>query len=162
MLAGVNVGSRYEPVPLADPRAEAAAAGAEAPAAGVAPDDAGAADAPRLVAPPTLGVPPMLAAPTRRSSGCRRATLYGIATKVISQHLRGEGRRVRALAAIRPPAPAELSVEEISDRITAAQLRPRLHRVPSACCPTASGPGRRLPAWAAIRAPGKVLARRAI
>ena len=58
-----------------------------------------------------------------------RPWLYGIATKVISQHLRGEGRRVRALAAIRPPAPAELSVEEISDRITAAQLRPRLHRV---------------------------------
>jgi hypothetical protein len=55
-----------------------------------------------------------------------RPWLYGIATKVISQHLRGEGRRVRALAAIRPPAPAELSVEEISDRITAAQLRPRL------------------------------------
>jgi RNA polymerase sigma-70 factor (ECF subfamily) len=58
-----------------------------------------------------------------------RPWLYGIATKVISQHLRGEGRRVRALAAIRPPASAELSVDEISDRITAAQLRPRLLHV---------------------------------
>lgn len=58
-----------------------------------------------------------------------RPWLYGIATKVISQHLRGEGRRVRALAAIRPPAPAEFSVEEISDRISAARLRPWLLHV---------------------------------
>jgi RNA polymerase sigma factor (sigma-70 family) len=58
-----------------------------------------------------------------------RPWLYGIATKVISQHMRAESRRARTLAALPVPLPAVFSVEEISDRITAAQLRPRLLRV---------------------------------
>jgi RNA polymerase sigma-70 factor (ECF subfamily) len=59
-----------------------------------------------------------------------RPWLYGIATKVISQHVRAEGRRARTLAALPVPLPAVFSVEEISDRITAAQV-PAAQRVAS-------------------------------
>jgi RNA polymerase sigma factor (sigma-70 family) len=55
-----------------------------------------------------------------------RPWLYGISARVISQHLRADGRRARALAATAAPRPAELPVDDITDRITAAQLRPRL------------------------------------
>jgi RNA polymerase sigma factor (sigma-70 family) len=55
-----------------------------------------------------------------------RPWLYGITTKVISQQLRADGRRSRLSAAIPVAPPAEFPVDEISDRIDAAQLRPRL------------------------------------
>ncbi len=58
-----------------------------------------------------------------------RPWLYGITTKVISQHLRAEGRRARLLASTPVPPPAEFFVDEISDRITAARLRPILLKV---------------------------------
>lgn len=55
-----------------------------------------------------------------------RPWLYGITTKVISQHLRTETRRARALAATPMPRPAEFDVDEISDRVFAARLQPLL------------------------------------
>lgn len=55
-----------------------------------------------------------------------RPWLYGISANVISQQLRTEGRRARAMATVPVPRPAELQVDEITDRITAAQLRPRM------------------------------------
>jgi RNA polymerase sigma-70 factor (ECF subfamily) len=55
-----------------------------------------------------------------------RPWLYGITTKVVSQQLRSDGRRSRLSAAIPATPPAEFPVDEISDRIAAAQLRPRL------------------------------------
>ena len=55
-----------------------------------------------------------------------RPWLYGISAKVISQQLRADGRRARALAAAPVPRPAEMPVDDIADRITAAQLRPRM------------------------------------
>jgi RNA polymerase sigma factor (sigma-70 family) len=64
-----------------------------------------------------------------------RPWLYGIATNVISQHLRAEGRRANLLAAAPRPQPAEVPVEEISDRITAERLRPVMLGVLSALSP---------------------------
>ena len=55
-----------------------------------------------------------------------RPWLYGISAKVISQQLRADGRRARALAATPVPRPAEMPIDDIADRITAAQLRPRM------------------------------------
>jgi DNA-directed RNA polymerase specialized sigma24 family protein len=55
-----------------------------------------------------------------------RPWLYGITTKVISQHLRTEQRRARALTATPIPRPAEFHVDEISDRVSAARLQPLL------------------------------------
>jgi len=54
-----------------------------------------------------------------------RPWLYGIATKVISQHLRSEGRRAHLLAAVAAASPAEAAADDISDRIAAQ----RLHQV---------------------------------
>ena len=53
-----------------------------------------------------------------------RPWLYGIATKVISQHLRTEGRRAEALASMPVPAPDEFPADDIGDRITAQRLGP--------------------------------------
>ncbi|MGH3070428.1 MAG: RNA polymerase sigma factor [Streptosporangiaceae bacterium] len=58
-----------------------------------------------------------------------RPWLYGISARVISQQLRTDGRRARAMAATPAPRPAELPVDDITDRVTAAQLRPRMLRV---------------------------------
>jgi RNA polymerase sigma factor (sigma-70 family) len=55
-----------------------------------------------------------------------RPWLYGIATNVISQQLRAEGRRAQLLAAVPTPPPAEFPADDISDRITAERLRPVL------------------------------------
>jgi RNA polymerase sigma factor (sigma-70 family) len=55
-----------------------------------------------------------------------RPWLYGIATNVISQQLRAEGRRAHLLAAVPAPQPAEFPADDISDRITAERLRPVL------------------------------------
>jgi RNA polymerase sigma factor (sigma-70 family) len=55
-----------------------------------------------------------------------RPWLYGIAIKVINQHLRAEGRRARLLAAAPAPPAADVSVDDISDRLAAARLRPVL------------------------------------
>lgn len=64
-----------------------------------------------------------------------RPWLYGIAAKVIGQHLRAEGRRARLLAAVPVPAPAEFSVEDISKRLSAERLRPALVRILSGLRP---------------------------
>jgi RNA polymerase sigma factor (sigma-70 family) len=58
-----------------------------------------------------------------------RPWLYGISANVISHQLRTEGRRARAMAATAAQRPAELPVDEIAERITAAQLGPRLFGV---------------------------------
>lgn len=58
-----------------------------------------------------------------------RPWLYGISAKVISQQLRADGRRARAMAATPLPRPAELPVDDIASRIIAEQLRPRLYGV---------------------------------
>jgi RNA polymerase sigma factor (sigma-70 family) len=58
--------------------------------------------------------------------GDARPWLYGIATKVVSQQLRAEGRRVHLLAAVPVPPPAQFPADEIGDRITAERLRPVL------------------------------------
>jgi RNA polymerase sigma factor (sigma-70 family) len=58
--------------------------------------------------------------------GDARPWLYGIATKVVSQQLRAEGRRAHLLAVVPAPPPAEFPADEIGDRITAEQLRPVL------------------------------------
>jgi RNA polymerase sigma factor (sigma-70 family) len=54
-----------------------------------------------------------------------RPWLYGIATKVISQHLRTEGRRAHLLAAVAAASPGEVAADDIGDRIAAQ----RLHQV---------------------------------
>jgi RNA polymerase sigma factor (sigma-70 family) len=58
-----------------------------------------------------------------------RPWLYGISANVISNQLRTDGRRARAMAATAAQRPAELPVDEIAERITAAQLGPRLFSV---------------------------------
>jgi RNA polymerase sigma factor (sigma-70 family) len=58
-----------------------------------------------------------------------RPWLYGITAKVISQHLRAEGRRARLLAAAPAPPPADFPVDDMSDRITAERMRPVLFGV---------------------------------
>jgi RNA polymerase sigma factor (sigma-70 family) len=55
-----------------------------------------------------------------------RPWLYGIATKVISQQLRAEGRRAHLLSAVPVPPPTEFPADDIGDRITAERLRPVL------------------------------------
>jgi RNA polymerase sigma factor (sigma-70 family) len=64
-----------------------------------------------------------------------RPWLYGIATRVISQHLRSEGRRAQALAAAPLPPPDDFPADDISDRITAERLRPAVIRAVSALSP---------------------------
>jgi RNA polymerase sigma factor (sigma-70 family) len=51
-----------------------------------------------------------------------RPWLYGIATKVISQQLRAEGRRAHLLAAVAAASPAEPAADDIGDRIAALRL----------------------------------------
>src|SRR5580692_1400948 len=58
-----------------------------------------------------------------------RPWLYGIATKVISQQLRAEGRRAHLLSAVPVPPPTEFPADDIGDRITAERLRPVLFGV---------------------------------
>ncbi len=58
--------------------------------------------------------------------GDARPWLYGISAKVISQQMRAEGRRARAMATAPVARPSELPVEEITDRIVAAQMWPRM------------------------------------
>jgi len=62
----------------------------------------------------------------RSDSADARPWLFGITTKVISQHIRAAGRRARMFASVPLPRPAELRVDEISDRIAAQQLQPRM------------------------------------
>jgi RNA polymerase sigma-70 factor (ECF subfamily) len=58
-----------------------------------------------------------------------RPWLYGITVNVISQHQRTQRRYARVLAAV-PGAPAtDVVADEVLDRVTAAQLRPRIMRV---------------------------------
>jgi RNA polymerase sigma factor (sigma-70 family) len=54
-----------------------------------------------------------------------RPWLYGIATKVISQQLRADGRRAHLLAAVAAAPPDEFAADDIGDRIAAQ----RLHQV---------------------------------
>jgi RNA polymerase sigma factor (sigma-70 family) len=54
-----------------------------------------------------------------------RPWLYGIATNVISQQLRADGRRAHLLAAVAAAAPAEFAADDIGDRLAAQ----RLHQV---------------------------------
>ncbi len=68
----------------------------------------------------------------RRYDTCRddaRPWLYGIAVNVISQHQRAQRRYARVLATV-PRIPAtDVVADEVVDRVTAAQLRPRIERV---------------------------------
>ncbi|HEV2371636.1 MAG TPA: RNA polymerase sigma factor [Streptosporangiaceae bacterium] len=58
-----------------------------------------------------------------------RPWLYGIATNVISQYQRTQRRHARVLATV-PGLPAtDVVADEVVDRVTAAQLRPRIMRV---------------------------------
>lgn len=64
-----------------------------------------------------------------------RPWLYGIATNVISQQLRAEGRRAHLLAAVAAASPAELSADDIGDRIAAQGLHQVLLGVLAALSP---------------------------
>ena len=55
-----------------------------------------------------------------------RPWLYGIATRVISQHLRAEGRRAHLIAATPPPPPAQFPADDITDRVIADRLGPAI------------------------------------
>lgn len=58
-----------------------------------------------------------------------RPWLYGIAVNVISQYQRAERRYARVLATV-PGVPAtDVVADEVLDRVTAAQLRPRIMQV---------------------------------
>ena len=58
-----------------------------------------------------------------------RPWLYGIAVNVISQYQRAQRRYARVLATV-PGVPAtDVVADEVLDRVTAAQLRPRIMRV---------------------------------
>jgi RNA polymerase sigma factor (sigma-70 family) len=58
--------------------------------------------------------------------GDARPWLYGIATKVVGQQLRAEGRRSHLLAVVPVPPPAEFPADEIGDRVAAERMRPVL------------------------------------
>ena len=60
------------------------------------------------------------------SRGDARPWLYGIATKVVGQQLRADGRRANLLAVVPVSPPAEFPAEEIGDRVAAEQMRPVL------------------------------------
>jgi RNA polymerase sigma-70 factor (ECF subfamily) len=64
-----------------------------------------------------------------------RPWLYGIATRVISQHLRAEGRRLHLIAATPAPPPAQFPADDITDRVTADRLRPALMGILSRLSP---------------------------
>ena len=65
-----------------------------------------------------------------------RPWLYGIASNVISDHLRAIRRDARLRAALPEPRPFELHADEISDRLAAREQAPRLmdalHQLPAA------------------------------
>ncbi|GLW08183.1 DNA-directed RNA polymerase sigma-70 factor [Microtetraspora sp. NBRC 13810] len=54
-----------------------------------------------------------------------RPWLYGVATRVISQHRRSERRRTKALARLAPDPPGSFDERSVN-RVTAGQLQPRL------------------------------------
>ncbi|WP_262379619.1 RNA polymerase sigma factor [Nonomuraea sp. PA05] len=56
-----------------------------------------------------------------------RPWLYGIATRVVSQHRRAERRRTSAMAKVSAERPGTFD-ERSADRVTAEQLQPRLAR----------------------------------
>jgi RNA polymerase sigma factor (sigma-70 family) len=58
-----------------------------------------------------------------------RPWLYGIATKVISQQVRAEGRRAHLLAAAPPPSRVDFPADDIGDRINAERLWPAMSEV---------------------------------
>jgi RNA polymerase sigma factor (sigma-70 family) len=58
--------------------------------------------------------------------GDARPWLYGIATKVVGQQLRADGRRAHLLAVVPVPPPAEFPADEIGDRVAAERMRPVL------------------------------------
>jgi RNA polymerase sigma factor (sigma-70 family) len=58
-----------------------------------------------------------------------RPWLYGIATNVISQQVRAEGRRAHLLATAPPPACVDFPADEIGDRISAERLWPAMSGV---------------------------------
>ncbi|MEU6999328.1 RNA polymerase sigma factor [Nonomuraea sp. NPDC046570] len=60
-----------------------------------------------------------------RSRADARPWLYGMATRVVSQHRRAERRRTQAMARVPADRPA-LFDERSADRVTAQQLHPRL------------------------------------
>ena len=57
-----------------------------------------------------------------------RPWLYGIATRLVAGHRRGERRRLRALARIAAPGAVEGFEEHATDRVVAEQLHPRVAR----------------------------------
>jgi RNA polymerase sigma factor (sigma-70 family) len=58
-----------------------------------------------------------------------RPWLYGIAVNVISQYQRAQRRYARVLATVRDAPAADVVADEVLDRVTAAQLRPRIMQV---------------------------------
>jgi RNA polymerase sigma factor (sigma-70 family) len=58
-----------------------------------------------------------------------RPWLYGIATNVISQQVRAEGRRAHLLATAPPPSCVDFPADEIGDRISAERLWPAMSEV---------------------------------
>jgi RNA polymerase sigma-70 factor (ECF subfamily) len=60
------------------------------------------------------------------SAGSARPWLYGIAIRQIGKHRRAEARRLRLMHAALPDRPAEDFGDRAAERVTAAQLGPRL------------------------------------
>jgi RNA polymerase sigma factor (sigma-70 family) len=58
-----------------------------------------------------------------------RPWLYGITINVISQYQRTQRRYARVLAAVRGVPATDVVADEVLDRVTAAQLRPRIMRM---------------------------------
>jgi RNA polymerase sigma factor (sigma-70 family) len=58
-----------------------------------------------------------------------RPWLYGITINVISQHQRAQRRYARVLASVPGVPAADVVADEVLDRVTATQLRPRIMRV---------------------------------
>jgi RNA polymerase sigma factor (sigma-70 family) len=69
------------------------------------------------------------------SRGTVRAWLYGIATKELSQHRRGEIRCLQALARSAPALSYESPEELVADRVTAQAWAPRLARAVASLSP---------------------------
>ncbi|TQS40104.1 RNA polymerase sigma factor [Cryptosporangium phraense] len=60
------------------------------------------------------------------SRGEVRPWLYGIAANLVAKHHRGEARRLRAMARLSPPAPADDPADRAVAAADAGALRPRL------------------------------------
>jgi RNA polymerase sigma factor (sigma-70 family) len=58
-----------------------------------------------------------------------RPWLYGIAVNVISEHQRAQRRHARVLAIVPGMPASDVVADEVVDRVTAAQLRPRIMQV---------------------------------